>query len=224
VSWPAQPGGAGRSEAAPAGAGRRPAPWWLAAIILLVAAGVVFTLVAGTGRRSLPGPLHPGVGAAAASGRGSVARSLPVTLNIPAIGVHVALSQLGLNRNGTVQVPASYHQPGWYRYGPSPGQAGSAVILGHVDSYQGPGVFFKLRTLRPGDEVEVTLADGVITHFLVRQVAMYAKAHFPTTSVYGSHGYSGLQLVTCGGVFDTQTRSYLSNIVVYTRLAATNRT
>ena len=61
-----------------------------------------------------------------------------------------------------------------------------------------------------------------ITHFVVRQVAMYPKTNFPTLSVYGSHGYSGLQLVTCGGVFDTQTRSYLSNVVVYTSLVSTS--
>jgi sortase (surface protein transpeptidase) len=150
------------------------------------------------------------------------ARSLPVTLSIPAIGLTVALSQLGLNPNGTVEVPTNFQEPGWYRYGPAPGQLGSAVILGHVDSYLGPAVFFKLRALRPGDQVEVALADGVTTHFVVRQVAMYTKAHFPTLLVYGSHGYSGLQLVTCGGVFDTQTRSYLSNVVVYTSLVATS--
>jgi sortase (surface protein transpeptidase) len=151
------------------------------------------------------------------------ARSVPVALTIPAIGVHVSLSQLGLNPDGTVQVPTNFHEPGWYRFGPSPGQLGSAVILGHVDSYQGLAVFFELRSLRPGDHVDVTLADGVITHFVVRQIAMYLKASFPAGSVYGSHGYSGLQLVTCGGVFDSQTRSYLSNVVVYTNLVGTSK-
>ncbi len=102
--------------------------------------------------------------------------------------------------------------------GPSPGQVGSAVILGHVYSYLGPAVFFRLRSLRPGDKVEVRLADGVITHFVVNTVAMYPKTHFPTRLVYGSRGYSRLQLVTCGGSFYTQTRSYLSNVVVYTSL------
>jgi hypothetical protein len=62
----------------------------------------------------------------------------------------------------------------------------------------------------------------VVAHFAVRQVAMYPKTNFPTLSVYGSHGYSALQLVTCGGVFDTQTRSYLSNVIVYTSLTSTS--
>ncbi len=150
----------------------------------------------------------------------AVARSVPLELSIPAIGLTVSLSELGLNSNDTVEVPTNYQQPGWYEYGPSPGQLGSSVILGHVDSYLGPAVFFQLRTLRPGDSVEVTLADGVVTHFVVRQVAMYLKADFPTQLVYGSHGYSALQLVTCGGVFDSQTGHYLSNVVVYTSLVS----
>ncbi len=71
-----------------------------------------------------------------------------------------------------------------------------------------------------GDPVEVTLADGVVADFVVTSVAMYPKDQFPSQQVYGSHGNSALQLVTCGGTFDSLTRSYLSNIVVYTSLQA----
>jgi Sortase domain len=191
------------------------------ATVLLIAAGIILGLAV-RAERSLPGPEYPGGSAGAGPQARPVARSLPVALSIPAIGLIVSLSQLGLNSNGTVQVPTNFQEPGWYRYGPSPGQLGSAVILGHVDSYQGPAVFFRLRTLRPGDQVDVALASGVITHFVVREVAMYSKSNFPTTLVYGSHGYSALQLVTCGGVFDTQTRHYLSNIVVYTSLESSS--
>ena len=145
-------------------------------------------------------------------------RSVPVSLRIPALGVAVAVSTLGLNPDGTVEVPTDFQKPGWYRLGPSPGQMGSAVILGHVDSYQGPAAFFRLRSLAAGDPVEVTLADGVVADFVVTSVAMYSKAQFPSQQVYGSHGNGELQLVTCGGTFDTRTRSYLSNIVVYTSL------
>jgi len=146
---------------------------------------------------------------------------VPVFLRIPAIGVAVSLSTLGLNPDGTVQVPTDFQQPGWYRLGPSPGQVGSAVILGHVDSYQGPAVFFRLRSLRAGDPVEVSLADGVVVHFAVTTVAIYSKAQFPAQQVYASHGYSALQLVTCGGQFDRATGHYLSNIIAYTSLVAT---
>jgi sortase (surface protein transpeptidase) len=192
--------------------------WWLVAIILLVAAAVAFGLGVRDQQRSLPGPVSTAGKPAAAPGVKPTARSVPLALSIPAIGLSVPLTELGLNPDHTVQVPTSYQEPGWYKFGPSPGQLGSSVILGHVDSYQGPAVFFQLRSLRPGDQVEVTLADGVVAHFVVRQVAMYLKTSFPTLAVYGSHGYSALQLVTCGGVFDSQTGHYLSNVVVYTSL------
>jgi Sortase domain len=144
-----------------------------------------------------------------------VARSVPIAVRIPTIGLAVWLTQLGLNANGTVAVPTNTQAPGWFSPGPSPGQVGSAVLLGHVDSYQGPGVFFKLRTLQPGNQIEVNLADGVIATFQVTSVVQYQKTDFPDQKVYGSDGSSELQLVTCGGVFDSQTGHYLSNIVVY---------
>jgi sortase (surface protein transpeptidase) len=145
----------------------------------------------------------------------SLARSWPVRLEIPALALGVSLTTLGLNPNGTVQVPSTTTVAGWYRDGPSPGQVGSAVILGHVDSYRGIGIFFYLRTLRPGDQIEVILADGQHPTFRVTRVAQYAKSAFPDRAVYASHGVSALQLVTCGGVFDHATGSYESNIVVY---------
>jgi sortase (surface protein transpeptidase) len=145
-------------------------------------------------------------------------RSVPVELKIPSIGLAVSLSSLGLNANGTVEVPTDIQQPGWYQLGPTPGQDGSAVILGHVDSYKGPAVFFKLRSLVAGDAVDVTLADGVIAEFTVTSVASYLKSVFPDQAVYGSQGYSALKLVTCSGVFDEHTGHYLSNIVVTTSL------
>ena len=149
-----------------------------------------------------------------------VARSVPVAVRIPAIGVAVWLTQLGLNANGTVAVPTSVQVPGWFSPGPTPGQVGSAVILGHVDSFKGAGVFFKLRTLQPGNQIEVNLADGVIATFQVTSVVQYQKTAFPDQKVYGSNGSSELQLVTCGGAFDTHTGHYLSNIVVYSSLVS----
>jgi hypothetical protein len=94
------------------------------------------------------------------------------------------------------------------------------VILGHVDSYKGPAVFFKLRSLVAGDLVDVSLADGVSAQFKVTSVAQYLKTSFPAQLVYAGQGQSTLQLVTCGGTFDSQTGHYLSNIVVYTSLVA----
>src|ERR1700738_3698171 len=211
---------------------RRPSRrWWVAAVVLLLVATGCLAVGLRGHQDPLVGPAVPQLAPPfAASGTAPapsgvvgpvVARSVPVTLRIPAIGVAVPVSALGLNPDGTVQVPANFQEPGWYRLGPSPGQVGSAVILGHVDSYQGPAVFFRLRSLRAGDRVEVSLADGVTAQFVVDAVAMYPKKQFPARRVYGSHGYSALQLVTYGGAFDTSTRSYLSNVVFYTSLVAT---
>jgi hypothetical protein len=148
----------------------------------------------------------------------SIARSIPVHLSIPIIGLSDSLSELGLNKNGTVQVPTSWDVPGWYRLGPSPGQLGSAVILGHVDSVNGPAAFYRLASLRPGNEVSVKLADGQNVHFKVIGLRMYSKSKFPDRLVYGRRSYSALQLVTCGGTFDSGTHHYLSNLVVFTEL------
>ncbi len=149
-----------------------------------------------------------------------VTRSAPVTIRIPAIELTARVSGLGLKSDGTVQVPANPAQTGWYRRGPAPGEEGSAVILGHVDSLQGPAVFYRLRFLRTGDRIQVTLADGAVAHFVVRTVSMYRNEKFPARRVYGSPGYSALQLVTCGGRFDTAS-GYQSNVVVYSSLVST---
>jgi hypothetical protein len=200
--------------------------WWLAAAALVLVAGTCLAVGLRSHFHPLAGPVGPQLSPTAVIHQSTptvavVARSTPVDLSIPAIGLDVSLSELGLNADGTVQVPTDIHQPGWYHLGPSPGQVGSAVILGHVDSYLCPAVFFDLPMLLAGDQVSVTLADGVITHFVVDTVVMYSKDQFPTSLVYASHGYQALQLVTCGGTFDPETGHYLSNVVVYTTLTST---
>ena len=210
---------------------RRSKRWWVLTSVLLVVGVGCFAVGLRGHQVSLGLPHqseHPASPAAASAITAPplkvVAQSTPVVLSIPAIHVVVAVSELGLNPDGTVQVPTDFQEPGWYRLGPSPGQEGSAVILGHVDSYQGPAVFFNLRSLTAGDLVDVTLADGVVAHFVVTAVAMYPKDQFPAQQVYGSHGHSQLQLVTCGGTFDSQTGHYLSNVVVYSSLVKTTPT
>jgi len=143
----------------------------------------------------------------------------PVWLTIPAIGVKAPIVNLGLNRNGTLQVPSSTTVVGWYTDSPRPGATGSAIIAGHVDSRSGPGVFFWLRTVRPGERIYVRRADGTLAVFTVTAVQMYAKAHFPTARVYGPVPDAELRLITCGGTFDYARGSYLSNVVVYARLS-----
>jgi sortase (surface protein transpeptidase) len=142
----------------------------------------------------------------------------PVSLTVPAIGVRAAIVNLGLNTNGTLQVPGSTKVAGWYTGSPRPGAIGAAVIAGHVDSRTGPGVFFWLRSMRPGERVYVRGADGTLAVFTVTRVQMYPKDKFPTAAVYGPVPDAELRLITCGGIFDQSLRSYLSNVVVYARL------
>jgi len=171
---------------------------------------------------SAMGPVPPAGAAGWVGAAGSVGESVaPVSLRIPVIGVATTLGQLGLNPDRTVQVPTDFTQAGWFGLGPVPGQLGSAVILGHVDSYQGPAVFFRLGSLHTGDQVEVALTNKTVAHFRVITVTTYPKEQFPAQLVYDApHGGSTLNLVTCGGEFDTRTRSYLSNVVVTTTLTA----
>ncbi len=143
---------------------------------------------------------------------------MPISVTIPAIGVTSNLLSLNRNPDGTVQVPSSFHEAGWYQRGPTPGQLGPSVILGHVDSYKGPGIFFRLGSLEPGDTVKVARQDGTTATFKVNAVNEYTKAQFPSQTVYGDIGYAGLRLITCGGTFDRSTHSYLSNIVVFASL------
>ncbi|HZE67042.1 MAG TPA: class F sortase [Sporichthyaceae bacterium] len=146
-------------------------------------------------------------------------RTTPVSMRIPAIKVATHVGSLGLNADKTVQVPSKPMQAGWYRYGPAPGQAGSAVILGHVDSKTGPAVFARLKELRAGDKVTVTMANHSVVRYAVTKVATYANAKFPARKVYGATGPSTLNLVTCGGSYDKSNGGYQSNVVVYTSLA-----
>ena len=178
----------------------------------------------------------PGPSAAASAPRPPVAQALPavvpgrltsttappIRLQIPAIHVSTKIVDEGLDADGALQVPpltdAGVHEAGWYDLGPAPGQVGSAIIVGHVDSYQAPGVFYDLGSLAPGNLVEVTLANGETVHFTVTSVQEYPKAHFPASEVYGPEPYQALRLITCGGAFDEATGHYLSNIVAYARM------
>lgn len=151
-------------------------------------------------------------------------RSIPVELDVPSIGVHSSLLQLGANPDQTIQVPPleKDSKAGWFTYSPSPGQLGPAVLLGHVDSAQwGPGVFYRLGTLKPGQTVDVTRADRTVATFVVSHVESYPKDAFPSLQVYGNTTDAELRLITCGGVFDRSTRNYENNIVAYARLVST---
>jgi hypothetical protein len=160
----------------------------------------------------LPGQVTaPGTGAEAA----------PVRLVIPAIGVETRLVRLGLEPDGGMAVPEDFGRAGWFAGGPAPGEAGPAVIAGHVDSRTGPAVFYRLRELRPGQAVLVERADGTRLRFVVEQARSYPKAAFPTAAVFGPVPSAALRLITCTGDFDRARGSYRDNLVVFARLAGT---
>jgi sortase (surface protein transpeptidase) len=150
------------------------------------------------------------------------ARSAPTNISIPTIGVAAQIMSLGVNTDGTVQVPPldQAQLAGWYNLGPSPGEIGNAVIMGHVDSRKiGPAVFFRLGELRPGDVIQVTRTDKTVVKFSVDGVKSYPKAAFPTELVYGPSDKASLRVVTCGGIFDEKKRSYPDDIIVFATLA-----
>ncbi|GAA3337280.1 hypothetical protein GCM10020358_12960 [Amorphoplanes nipponensis] len=139
----------------------------------------------------------------------------PVRLRIRALHVDSRVQRLGLRDDGTVAVPEKTDVAGWYEGGPRPGQPGPAVILGHVDSRTGPGVFVNLSTVRRGTEIRVDRADGSTVRFRVRKVSQVAKTRFPTDLVYAPSLDPTLRLVTCGGSFDRSRGSYRDNVIVF---------
>lgn len=147
-----------------------------------------------------------------------MAASTPVRIRIPAIGVDSGLMALGLQADGSLEVPPEGFPAGWYTGAPTPGELGPAIIAGHVDWEGSPGVFFALRELTTGDEVTVAREDGGTALFRVTSVEQFPKGAFPTDAVYADIDHSGLRLITCGGSFDRQARSYSDNIVVFAAL------
>jgi sortase family protein len=222
MSWPD-----GGYSGPPAPAPRAPLRARFAGLlgVFLLLGGIVTIGVATSVQQHAP---QPSAAAAGTTGRGggggigpSLRRSVPVSVDIPAIGVHSELLHLGLNANGSLQVPPLNTSAGvaaWYKYSVTPGQIGTSVIEGHVDSYQGPAIFFRLGALKPGDTVDVKLSDGVTAIFRISGVRRYLKVDFPAKTIYGAANYAALRLITCGGAFDYTTRHYLGSTVVFASL------
>jgi sortase (surface protein transpeptidase) len=168
-------------------------------------------------------PAPHGIFAAPPAAHSAKQVARPVALTIPAIAVRTPLARLSRTPQGTLQVPASTTVAGWYTASPRPGEIGSSIIAGHIDSTQGPAVFFRLRLLRPGDLVYVRRSDGTLAVFRVYAEHMYPKNDFPTQRVYGPTPDAELHLITCGGVFDQATGAYLSNVVVYATQISVHR-
>jgi Sortase domain len=224
MSWPTD------SQFAPQSPPRGRARVRLAGLagVSLVLGGLVAMLVAVLVQQHAPAPAPSAAGhIGPTSAKGPALRqSAPVSVDIPAIGVQSRLLHLGRNKDGTMAVPnlnTSAQEAAWYEYSVTPGQIGTSVIEGHVDSYQGPAVFFRLGALRPGNDIKVTLADGITAVFRVTGVREYAKAEYPANAIYAPAHYAALRVITCGGDYDSATGHYLGSVVVFASLASSAR-
>jgi sortase family protein len=148
-------------------------------------------------------------------------RSMPARIEIDRIGVAAPVERLGLRSNGRIEEPplSRPNLTGWYKEGPSPGEAGPAVLLGHVDANGRRAVFYRLSELRAGDLIELTRRDGRVAVFAVQQVVRVAKNQFPGQQIYAEDiDYPSLRLVTCGGRFNPRTGHYEDNVIAFARL------
>jgi sortase (surface protein transpeptidase) len=144
----------------------------------------------------------------------AAAPAVPLVLSIPSLAVESRIVPVGLEDDGTMQIPGA-DEAGWYLPGRLPGAAtGSAVIAAHVDYEGSPGVFIDLRRIEIGSEVEVTDAEGTVHRFTVAERYQVEKDYLPVEELFRTGGEPILTLVTCGGAFDPNDRSYSDNIVV----------
>lgn len=208
--------------------GRRPggrSPWSIPVAVVLVLVGV-FATGAGLGRSV--GPLDwaaAGEDRPARGESGGLRASRPVRLSVPAIKIAAPVAPVGQARDGSIGVPplSRHHETGWYDRGPTPGEPGPAVIVGHVDTKDGPSVFYDLGKLRPGDTIEVTRADRSVVVFTVDSVERFPKDRLPADRIYGDDGPPGLRLITCGGEFVGGRTGYTDNVIAFASLT-TSRT
>jgi hypothetical protein len=169
----------------------------------------------------------PSVSAATPTGTGPGAgpvllpRSTPLALAIPSVRLDAPLLGLGMDGKGAAELPpfSLPRTAGWLRDSASPGETGTAVVVGHVDTTTGPAVFWDLAAVRPGAEVDVTRLDGRTAVFTVDAVRAYPKAGFPAAQVYGPGPGAQLRVVTCGGTFDRNRREYTGNVVLFAHLS-----
>ena len=210
---------------------------WAAASLALAAAGVGAVVLLPThssssARLDVPlavaaapagtAPIAPGAPVATAArtaGLRQLPASVPVRVQIPALGMTSAIMDLGLTRTGAMEVPPGARPVGWYDRSPTPGQQGPAVLAGHVDWDGERGAFYGLRA---GDAVVIDRADGTVATFVVDRVEEHHKDDFPTQEVYGDIEHAGLRLITCGGTFDKKTGNYEDNVIVFASLTATS--
>jgi hypothetical protein len=225
--YQAPPRSGGRVRDRPARRPRIRAAAALAGLVLAAAGGVTaFRAASGGpltgGATTVPATVRTAAPPMTAQAAAALAPSPPDRIIIPSLRVDAPVMRLGLAADGSIEVPPldNHNLAGWYDRSVTPGQDGTSVILGHVDSYTGSSVFYFIKDLTRGDLVKVVRANGSTATFSVDGVREVAKATFPSAEVYGNTRYPGLRLITCGGPFDSVTRQYLDNVVVYAHLVS----
>ncbi|OPC78551.1 class F sortase [Embleya scabrispora] len=171
--------------------------------------------------RPVPAAAQPSASSSpAAEGVSAMKRSAPVRIKIPRIKVDAPFVGLGLNSSGVLDVPPAGNPnlAGWYEDGVAPGSRGNALVLGHVDTMTGPAVFWGLGSLKSGDTVEISRADGSVAKFAIDSVEAFPKDDFPDERVYGKTRDAQLRLITCGGTYDRKAKDYKDNVVVFAHL------
>jgi len=143
----------------------------------------------------------------------------PVRISIPTIGVNARVIRLGLNPDRTIEVPTNLADTGWFEPGPEPGEQGSAVIVGHLESLAGPGVFARLRELRVGQTITIRLQDGSAFRYVADSMIRVPKSRFPTDRVYAQTKEPTLRLITCAGEMNSATGYHPDNYIVFASLA-----
>jgi LPXTG-site transpeptidase (sortase) family protein len=144
--------------------------------------------------------------------------SKPVKLKIEKIGIDANIVELGLQPDGSMEVPDNGSDVGWYNKSPTPGELGPSVIAGHYDTPVSTAVFYKLDKLESGDEILLQREDGSTAKFVVEKTEEYEQTDFPTLQVYGPTTYPALRLITCAGKYQSKVNRYSHNLVVYARL------
>ncbi|MFI1758865.1 class F sortase [Streptomyces sp. NPDC020571] len=204
---------------------RKRAPWGVIALVLLTGLALIRN---GSGEFDV-GPPQPASAAAsdtraaagdgAATGVAPLPYSVPDRVSIPAIQVDAPVMGVGLDADGWVDAPPPEdpNLAGWFTGAVSPGEKGTAVVVGHVDNQQGPAVFYGLGALEKGNKVEVHRQDGKTAVFEIYGIEVFEKDNFPGDRVYGSKGGPELRVITCGGGF-TKQNGYDGNVVAFARL------
>ncbi|MFD9353263.1 class F sortase [Streptomyces sp. NPDC060031] len=170
----------------------------------------------------VPSPLTGQAGGSAAAGlpaaHAPLAAAAPARVDVPSMGIQAPVMARDLDPQGAID-PPPYEQPGsvgWWRGGPQPGAAGTALMVGHVDTKSKPAVFYGLSSARSGDKVRVVRADGSVAEFTIEDVRVHERAGFDPDKAYGQRvkGRAELRLVTCGGTYDKTIKQYTANVVV----------